>query len=384
MLRRENPGEKAPTSCGVLQGSSHKVIMQMMNWHTASLVDFDFIQQCAFSNNLMANNYSAVNSILYAKKYDSQIAIDGDWLFEKYREDGKIFFSFPHNVTGDKTDVASALKKLAAEEAKSGHSFAIRNITEDEKELVSQIFNGAEIKEEPGLSDYIYLAEKLASLSGKKLSRKRNHIHQFSRKYADFRYEPLCEANIEAVRIVERKWLAENGADSVASVAAGADVTCMASENGAVGAVDETGSASGVTDSAAGVNSAASGTNVAIDSLDKDLLIEQEIINYALDNFVFFARNAGMSGGVLFVGDEPVAFCIASTLSPFVMDVHFEKCIAPFATDGGYAVINNEFAKTIRTQYINREEDLGLEGLRKAKLSYYPEIVLGKFTARIL
>ena len=316
----------------------------MMTWHTASLEDLDFIQQCAFSNNLTANNYSAVNSILYAKKYDSQIAIDGDWLFEKYNESGKTFFSFPHNVNGDKTDVETALKKLANEAASLGQGFSIRNMTEDEKELVLKFFNGAEIREEPGLSDYIYLAEKLASLSGKKLSRKRNHIHQFERKYADFRFEPLCGANIEAVRQVESKWLAENGA------------------------VDE---------------NSANDTAGATNTTGNDLLIEQEIINRTLDNFNFFAQKAGMTGGILFVGEEPASFCIASTLSPLVTDVHFEKCIAPFATDGGYAVINNEFAKTVKTQYINREEDLGLEGLRKAKLSYYPEIVLGKFTARI-
>lgn len=327
----------------------------MMTWHTASLEDLDFIQQCAFSNNLTANNYSAINSILYAKKYDSQIAIDGDWLFEKYNESGKTFFSFPHNVNGDKTDVETALKKLADEAASLGQGFSIRNMTEDEKELVLKFFNGAEIREEPGLSDYIYLAEKLASLSGKKLSRKRNHIHQFERKYADFRFEPLSGANIEAARLVESKWLAENGADG------------------------ETDSAQG----SAGDENSANDTAGATSTTSNDLLIEQEIINRTLDSFDFFVQKAGMTGGILFVGDEPAAFCIASTLSPLVTDVHFEKCIAPFATDGGYAVINNEFAKTVKTQYINREEDLGLEGLRKAKLSYYPEIVLGKFTARI-
>ena len=323
----------------------------MTEWHRASLEDFDFIHQCACSNNLTANNYSAVNSILYTKKYDSLIAIHDGWFYEKYSEGGKTFFSFPHNANGDKTNVASALGKLAAEAASSGHDFVIRNMTEDEKELVLQIFPRAEIKEEPGLCDYIYLAEKLASLSGKKLSRKRNHIHQFGRKYADFRYEPLSVANIEAVRLVESKWLAEN----------------------TVGAEPVDAMADREHDSARG----------AVNSFTADLLIELEIINRALGNFDFFVRKAGMTGGVLFVCDEPVAFCIASTLSPLVTDVHFEKCIAPFATDGGYAVINNEFAKTVMTRYINREEDLGLEGLRKAKLSYYPEIVLGKFTARI-
>ena len=116
---------------------------------------------------------------------------------------------------------------------------------------------------------------------------------------------------------------------------------------------------------------------------DIDLKQEREIINNALNNFEAFSAQAQMRGGILFVKKQPVAFCLSSLLSPLITDIHFEKCLANFAKDGGYAVINNEFAKTISTKYTNREEDLGLEGLRKAKLSYYPEIILEKFDVKI-
>ena len=78
-----------------------------------------------------------------------------------------------------------------------------------------------------------------------------------------------------------------------------------------------------------------------------------------------------------------MAFCIASLLSQNITDVHFEKCLSTYTRDDGYAIINNEFSKTVQTEYINREEDLGIEGLRKAKLSYYPEKVLEKFRVEI-
>ena len=90
-----------------------------------------------------------------------------------------------------------------------------------------------------------------------------------------------------------------------------------------------------------------------------------------------------MTGGILFVSGKPVSFCIASILSRNVTDVHFEKCLSGFDRDGGYTVINNEFSKTVRTEYLNREEDLGIQGLQKAKLSYYPEMILEKFKVEI-
>ena len=90
----------------------------------------------------------------------------------------------------------------------------------------------------------------------------------------------------------------------------------------------------------------------------------------------------GMFGLILYVENKPVAMCLASEINSCVCDVHFEKAVE---IDEAYAVINNEFAKHF-TQYtlINREEDMGLEGLRKAKLSYHPDILYSKSHARFL
>ena len=84
----------------------------------------------------------------------------------------------------------------------------------------------------------------------------------------------------------------------------------------------------------------------------------------------------GMFGLVLYVDGMPAAMCAASEINSCVCDVNFEKAVD---VDGAYAVINNEFAKRF-TQYtlVNREEDLGLEGLRKSKLSYFPDILYSK------
>lgn len=302
-----------------------------MDWRTPTLADLPALQKCAIGNEFFANNYGAVNSILYQKKFRSQIAIDGDWVFEKFIDGGKTFFSFPHNSTGDPSDAKSAVALLAKEAELSGQPLAFEEVTSQEKDILLEMFPSATCTAMPESGDYIYKTEKLASLSGKKYSKKRNHLHQFQKKYADFSFEPLHSNNLASAREIEEKWLEENAAAALAS-----------------------------------------GTL-------SDLEAEKEIIFSALDNFEACAQSCGMTGGILFVSGTPAAFCVASILSQSVTDIHFEKCISAFGRDGGYAVINNEFAKTVPTEFINREEDLGIEGLRKAKLSYYPEFVLEKY-----
>ena len=94
-----------------------------------------------------------------------------------------------------------------------------------------------------------------------------------------------------------------------------------------------------------------------------------------------------MEGLVLRDGDSVLAFTMGSPLSNNTFDIHFEK--ARQDVDGAYTVINCEFARYLRKkypslQYLNREDDLGLEGLRKAKLSYYPHHLVEKCWACLL
>ena len=99
------------------------------------------------------------------------------------------------------------------------------------------------------------------------------------------------------------------------------------------------------------------------------------IIRDALDHFDVL----GLFGVLLYVDGRAVAMSIGSRISEEVCDVNFEKATD---IDEAFAVINNEFAKRFDTfRYLNREEDMGLEGLRKSKLSYHPAILLSKSTA---
>ena len=310
-----------------------------MDWHTATLKELSVLQKCALNNNFFANNYSAVNTILYSKKYKALIAIEDGWFFEKYCDEEKCIFSFPHNLNGDKSNIKTAIQELAksAKQNNNLNTFVFKNITSEEKKILESIFEVIKIEATPAYSDYIYLTENLSTLPGAKYSKKRNHINQFKKKHPDVKFELLDGHNIKHAYEIEEKWLLENTLQN---------------------------------------------QDTRTDD-SQDLQQEQKIIQTALDNFTYFSKHADMKGGILFVKNEPVAFCLSSTLSNSVTDIHFEKCLSPFAKDGGYAVINSEFAKTVSTKYINREEDLGIEGLRKAKRSYYPEIFLEKFDVEI-
>ena len=102
---------------------------------------------------------------------------------------------------------------------------------------------------------------------------------------------------------------------------------------------------------------------------------ELGIIRDALDHF----DALGLFGLLLYVDDKPVAFSIGSRITDEVCDINFEKAVD---IDEAYAVINNEFAKHFDSfTYFNREEDMGLEGLRKSKLSYHPYMLLNKSDA---
>ena len=92
----------------------------------------------------------------------------------------------------------------------------------------------------------------------------------------------------------------------------------------------------------------------------------------------------GLEGGLIRVYGEVVAFTIGDILSSDTYDVHFEKAYGE--RQGAYAAINQQFARWVRehhpqVRYLNREDDMGVEGLRKAKESYYPDRMVEKHSA---
>lgn len=178
--------------------------------------------------------------------------------------------------------------------------------------------------------DYLYSVDRLADLPGKKLHAKRNHIHRFDEQFPDWLFEPIGPDNLAECVEMEAKWYAEQ---------------------------------------------------VEAGRADANLGHERDAVNTALSHM----EELGISGGLIRAGGQVVAFSLGSLTTADCYNVHFEKAYGEI--QGAYAVINREMARWVRSTfpqvaYLNREDDMGLEGLRKAKLSYYPDILLKKYSAR--
>ncbi len=206
-------------------------------------------------------------------------------------------------------------RKKIIEELLHEENLHFYGLEERDVQFLEKEFPGMfEFKENRDSADYIYLVSDLAELKGKKFHSKRNHIKFFEKTY-NWTYEKLTSANLpDCIRMTE-KWIEENE-----------------------------------------------------DKLEDGIDVELDVIKRAFDYF----EKAGYVGGVIRVDGEVVAWTLGEKLSDDTFCTHFEKAFASYR--GAYPMINREFAKNELSDYIfvNREEDMGLEGLRKAKMSYRP------------
>lgn len=181
------------------------------------------------------------------------------------------------------------------------------------------------IVELDGWADYIYDIESLASLSGKKMAKKRNHVNQFVNTYGKDCYERIDKSNLRDVEEFMRELMSTPVPSSAAAME----------------------------------------RRLAMEVL---LASEKEQANYL--------------GGLLRVDGRVVAFTIGD-IKGDTLFIHVEKADRNIA--GSYEMINKAFAEDMlqsnpQLRYVNREDDSGDEGLRKAKMSYHPVELLRKFS----
>ena len=187
--------------------------------------------------------------------------------------------------------------------------------------------------------DYIYSVDDLAQLVGRKYQPKRNHINRFESKY-QYTFGPLTAADFEECLSLECRWQRqkEKLLQSTVEVRNRVEHECPPSE-------------------------------------------EHMAIRHAFDAY----DELGLVGGVLKVDGHIVAFTYGSPLSDTLFCTHIEKADADY--DGAFQMINRCFAQMLQQrgfQQVNREEDMGIAGLRRAKQSYYPVRMQEKMSLRAL
>ena len=295
----------------------------MLEFEPIKLSDKSWIDPIVRAENSRSADYSFANIYIWDNRFKQQVARCSQRFIVMPTYEEKPFFAYPVGSG----DLMPVIEEMRAYAESRGFPFVMRGVTSEHVRELNSLFPGKfDFYENRDYFDYVYSAEKLATLSGKKLHGKRNHINRFVENN-DWSFEPLTTRQIPECMAMLEEWSEEN-----------------------------------------------------MDKLDRDLSDEHDAIVRAFEHF----ERLGLEGGILRSGGRLIAFTVGEKISSDTYDIHFEKAYAHI--QGAYPMINREFVRHIRKlypeiAYINREDDMGRENLRQAKLSYYPEFLIEKFTA---
>ena len=308
----------------------------MIDWKELELSDKAQIEDKICASGCHGADYSFTNLYIWREAYKPKIA----WC------DNRLLVGMPDwNVyaypKGD-GPIVNSIELLLDEAHERGEKLLIRGLTDKTLEEFLPLYGDKfEITEDRDNADYIYMVDKLCNLPGRHLSSKRNHIRHFER----------------------------NGEWEFHRIAA-----------------DSCGKYSSCSDSGEYKPSSIEEAKAFVDLFyreknDPELAAEAKAIDEMFANY----DALGFIGGLLYQNGEPVAFTAGTKLDNEVFDTHFEKALP--GVEAAYTMVNREFARMVHEELpeigaFNREEDMGIEGLRKAKLSYHPDILLMKYFAK--
>lgn len=300
----------------------------MFNFECPQFEDRQWVLPLLEAEGSLGCEYNFANIYLWSRAWPQKIARAENRLL--VRIEGKLGLSYLYPAGSG--PLAPAVDALARDAAAQGKPLLLVCVTGEQRAALEEACPGRfQFEEDRDGFDYIYDVNRLADLPGKKLHAKRNHIHRFDEQFPDWLLEDITPANVPECVELERQWAALRQEE------AGEDAGAISEETVAV-----------------------------IEAL------------YHMDKL-------GLEGALIRADGGPVAFSLGGFITPECFDVNFEKSFGDI--QGAYPVINRELARLIRerhpqVKWFNREDDMGLDGLRRAKQSYYPDILLPKYTAR--
>jgi len=296
----------------------------LINFKQVEISDKTWIDPLLKAVDSRACHLNFTNIFTWSELYKYKVAKVKDFLLVKGSYKDTRYYFYPIGSG----DVFEALEMLKQDAAANGHPFLMLGISAEDVKVLHELYPGKfSIEEMRDSFDYLYFIEKLVHLKGNKLHSKRNHINRFLKEYEDWRFEILTTANLAECQEMNDQWCRENNCN------------------------------------------------------DDELLKQEKCV---VSRCFKYYDALGLEGGLLRVNGKVVAYTIGEKLNSDTYDIHIEKAFS--SIHGAYQMINREFAAYIHQKYpevvyINREEDMGYEGLRKAKLSYKPDIMVEKYRA---
>lgn len=290
----------------------------MLSFRPIELNDKEEIEKYTSKIKSYLCEHCFVDLFIWRYYYSTQICIKNGFLFIKMQT--------KHNNTTmylapiGKGDLKNAIEEIEKDAEERKVFFRMISITEDLKSEIENIMKDRfSFEEQRDNADYIYNAQDLITLKGKKYHSKRNFINRFKINFdGRWKYEDITAENAKDIFNYHIKWCEMN------------------------------------------------------ECTEKDSFMgETCVISQILRNFEVF----NMKGGLIRLDGNIIAFTLGCQSREDMFIVQIEK--ADHTIQGAYQMINQQFAERNFNliTYVNREEDLGIEGLRKAKLSYYPVIM---------
>lgn len=291
----------------------------MFNFREIELSDKVWIDELLSKSDFMGCEYSFANNVAWRRLNDSVISRYKDFYLISTSDDDNIYLTYPAGE-GDILNFIVLFNNFCKN---NGKKFVLSSVSSENLEFLKENFYDKieEIKSNPDYYDYIYNADDLINLRGKKYHSKRNHISNFKKQAWEYK-ELTPDLFDDCIEFITKSYNRKNDSDDFSSV------------------------------------------------------VEQYAINTFFNNFEYM----NLKGGVLYQNNDLVGVTIGERINSDTLVVHIEKAYA--SVNGAYPTICNEFAKANASnlKYINREEDLGIEGLRKSKRSYNPCFMLEKHT----
>lgn len=288
-----------------------------------SLEDGDFLQKHLWDYQPQTSELTFTNLYIWRDAYQTQWAMLDDVLLLLAQEKEGEFYGLPPVAAGSRLAATEKFLNWLQEE----RDVADPRIERADEQLVRELADSDSIVSEPTRDqfDYLYLREDLAELRGRDYSNKRNHINYFERTF-EWNYEPLTAENIPVCIEMAAEWCEKRDCED-----------------------------------------------------DMNLLHERNAVFSALEDLPELPAH----GGVLWVAGQLEAFSIGELLNNETLLVHIEK--ANSGIRGLYQMINREFVRNFSQEalYVNREQDLGVPGLRRAKKSYYPTKMVKKYRLQL-